>query len=445
MVDRKTAPSANAPLSPFGRKRLLVEYRQATRNEIEIDEQATRYAGTSPDRVGYIPRPGLWMGKARVTPLLTRSFALAVATAWRITRGLPFHALKAVSLARHARRVEAMPLPSGHGPIGLALSRRAMEVISAPTLPKAPLVWIVPPWVDAQGLSRGRTLVDATTLLSKPDFWDAFALALSATATMARDRREALWVLQSYTAVPWFCLRIALSRVEGQLFMAEHFDRWAVLADQRAVAARRLARRTRSAPGTTLALVQHGEVTSLSGDATAGSVLPYRLDAVSALHVYDGQAEQIFLGRILTDACARRTTVSHFQPSIVLFEPPASNKVRVLFVGHPICASLHVAILSAYRKRFDIDAFYKPHPAAGSADICNAQDWTMLNNQSGFPRVDMLVAYPSTLVREYAIHNVSAFVHSLSVEEVAQSAVVADAVAYLGRVVEQRRDIDHTE
>lgn len=427
-----------ATRSSFGRKRLLVQYRQATRNEIAIDEQAARYAGTSPSVVGHIPRPGLWMGKAGLGPQVSRLLAFAAATAWRLTRGLPFHALKAATLARHASRVGGKALPPDTDAIGLALSRRAMEVISAPTLPEAPQVWIVPPWVDAEGLGTGRTLVDATALLTRSDFLDALGLALSATAAMARDRRQSRWILQSYTAVPWFCLRIALSRLEGRLFMAEHFDRWAVLADQRAVEARRAARGELSEPRTTLTLMQHGEVASLSGDGEGTAALPYRLDAIATLLVYDEPAERIFRGRILTPRCAEGVAVRHFQPAIALFETPDQGAVRILFVGHPICAQLHVAIHDALAAHGPIDAYYKPHPAAGSADISREQSWTMLDNQSGFPRVDMLVAYPSTLVREYAMHRIGAFVHPLNVDATSQSAIVADAVKYLEDVIEHR-------
>lgn len=440
---------ADAPpptrLSAFVRKRLLVQYRQATRNEIAIDERAADYAGTSAAVVGHIPRPGLWMGKAGLSPTMTRLLALGAAVAWRLTRGLPFHLLKVVTLARHARRVSAQSLPAGDGQVGLALSRRAMEIISAPTLPEAPLVWIVPPWVDADGLGRGRTLVDATALLTKSDFRDALALALSATAAMARDRRQARWILQSYTAVPWFCLRIAISRVEGQLFMAEHFDRWAVLADQRAVEARRTGRGKLSAPRTTLTLMQHGEVASLSGDGKDTAALPYRLDAVASLLVYDAPAEQMFRDTILTQRCARSVVVRHFQPAIDLFETPADGSVRILFVGHPVCARLHVAIHDALSAHTRVRAYYKPHPAAGSADISREQSWTMLNNQSGFPRVDMLVAYPSTLVREYAMHRIEAFVHPLNVDEDGQSTVVADAVKYLEGVIEHQSQAAHRD
>lgn len=429
--------------SAFARKRLLVQYRQATRNEIAIDEQAARYAGTSPATIGHIPRPGLWMGKAGLDSRVSRPLSAILATAWRLTRGLPLHVLKAATLAMHARHVGGFTEPTVRDRVGLALSRRAMEVISVSAVPDAPVVWIVPPWVDAEGLGKDRTLVDATALLTPSDFLDALGLALAATSAMAKDLRQSRWILQSYTAVPWFCLRIALSRVEGRLFMAEHFDRWAVLADQRAVEARRQARGGPAKPKTTLALMQHGEVASLSGDEEECAVLPYRLDAVSELLVYDGAAEHIFRTRILTARCASGVVVRYFQPSIALFETPDDGAVRILFVGHPICAQLHVAIHGALAGHSPIQAYYKPHPAAGSADISREQSWNMLNNQSGFPRVDMLVAYPSTLVREYAMHGIGAFVHPLNVDKDGHSAIVGDAVEYLEEVLEQKNRAKH--
>lgn len=52
------------------RQQMLVDYLDATDNEIAVDQMLFGMAHTSPERVGYFPRVSRWVGKAKTHPFL---------------------------------------------------------------------------------------------------------------------------------------------------------------------------------------------------------------------------------------------------------------------------------------------------------------------------------------------------------------------------------------
>lgn len=404
-------------MTAYANRRYLAEYRLATDNEIAVDMLVFRRAGKGPETAGYLPRVPLWLGRFAHRPIMTRSISTLARVAWCLTVGVPFHAFAALRLYARMRRRggNEKDLLKDAETVGLALSRRALEVITSPQVLVQP-VWIVPPWVEVTDNTSNKMHVSLLSLLGVLDLLTAFWLAVRVTVAFACDRRRGKWILQTYTAVPWLLTRMALERVDADFIMAEHFDRWAVLADL----ATRAKRRSGHAHSK-LTLLQHGSVGSL--DAHSGRIqLRYRLASVERLFVYDNAAEAIFRTEILSSSAATKIEVHYFTPRITLTPLSSSGKARILFVGHPLCAELQVAVLDGLRDD-DVITYYKPHPIAGLPSICEHRRWTIITERDFFPEADFLVAYRSTLVLEYKQHNVDAVLHSLT-NETAEAAMV---------------------
>lgn len=409
----------------YATRRYLAEYRAATDNEIATDLLFLEHAEKTPETIGYIPRVPLWLGRFSNNAALTRLVSQLVGLCWRILAGLPFHLFKAIQLLRH--RLRLAPIQSQTlldvNEVGLALSRRATEVVKWPEIP-APEVWIVPPWVDVD--SDERRNVSLLYLVSVRDIALAFQLALLATWTMGRDAQRRRWILQTYTAVPWFLARIALTRVDADFVMAEHFDRWAVMADMVTRAWRREGRRERK-----LTLVQHGYIGNMKGQKIR-SLPPYKLAAVTALYVYDDASDAMFRSDFLASSAAKTATGHRFKPRISLTPLAGDETFSILFVGHPLCADLQLAVLEQLRC-IPVSVFYKPHPLAGLPASCKDKFWIIIEDRTLFPVVNIVVTYHSTLITEYEHHGIMSIVHGLTNKTDECSQVVTKILSSLPR------------
>lgn len=404
-------------MSAYAHRRYVAEYLAATDNEIATDLLFLEHAGKQPEIVGFIPRVPLWFNRFSGNPVLTRLMSQLAASAWFLLAGFPFHLLKALQFRTRLVQPKARTF-AGVDEVGLALSRRATEVVVGPDIP-APSAWIVPPWVE---VNAGREHdIPLLALVSAGDIALALRLALAATAAMGHEKQRRNWILQTYTAVPWFLTRIALSRVDANFVMAEHFDRWAALADLTTRAWRRNGR-----PERKLTLVQHGYMGNMEGQ-TAPFRPPYRLAAVSALYVYDDASDALLRSDILTPKAAQSAIGHRFTPRISLTPMATTEVFRVLFVGHPMCADLQLAVLG-HLQGLAIHAFYKPHPLAGLPASCKDKHWTIVEERALFPVVDLVVSYRSTLVTEYEHHGVKAIVHRLT-NETGESRNIANTIS----------------
>jgi hypothetical protein len=419
-----------AAATPFAHRRRLADYLGACGNEIAIDVASMKLVGKLPAELGYIPRPAKWLSWGqRRDGLWTRAASIAAEFIWRCGGcGLVF-ALQWLQL----RRALLKPLPTHPGVLTrnatrgarpehlkrylLVFSTRAGEVVPPSGMRSPPTDWITMPWVPVPKPPEGVVLHDVLSFLEPTDLQAAFVDALAATRALACRPATSRWVLQSYTAFRWFVVRRALEHLRGALVTAEHFDRWAVLADSTAQHLRAQGLRQEVGPTDSgwLELVQHGTIGSLSAaDPTAALTLPRHLRFVSALYVYDAVSEAAFKRDVLSPSCVRRGfQVHHFRPMISLRPTPQRGACRVLFVGHPLCEALHLHLLKAACDTAAIDAYYKPHPTAKMSAQVAGLAWTLVTERDHFPEVDLLVSYPSTLVVEYANAGVPAVVHGM--------------------------------
>ena len=396
----------------------MVDYILATENEIAVDRMFFRLASVSPDKVGYLPRAPKWIGLVPRFGAVIYLLSLVLRRAWVAGLGIAVYLVE--FLPRWLRAPVSVPIDVLGNEAGcvLALSSRAADVIKHSVLPDLPTIWITMPWAPLRQTPRGARCIDVFSLLSKQDLWTALCDATRAISVMANHRTTSAWVLQTYTAFRWFAVRSAIDKLPGQLVMAEHFDRWAVLADSSVRAHNKVQMADGSWRARRLTLIQHGSVGAVEGPDANQRLklsLPRRLRSIHELWVYDREAERVFKQDILSSGTSD-VAVSYFSPTIELTQPDDYDGVRVLFVGHPMCERLHRHILQQLQGQCAFRAYYKPHPAAQMSKESAGAGWISIDGPAQFPTVDLLISYPSTLVIEYAGAGVPAAVHPLNLD-----------------------------
>jgi hypothetical protein len=397
------------------RQQMLVDYLDATDNEITVDQMLFGLAHTSPDRVGYFPRVSRWVGKAKAHPFLAAFVWRLLWISWLCGGAIVFflfEVLRLVLICKSSKKLSLKEIPLMDGAV-LALSTRVCDVITPSIFPGLPKAWVTLPWAPQHRLPRDAKEFSLMSLVNWRDLFEAYLDAVYATYKMAEDSVRLNWVLQSYTAFRWFLVRRVVDRIAGTLVMAEHFDRWAVLVDRSVQLACKQSLSKR------LVLIQHGALGGLGGNSQAVKFmsLPARLTSVGELYVYSKQEEESFRTMVLErhgSACP--LSVQYFKPNISLHGSVEATTQRVLFVGHPLCEKFHVSVFKVLHEMLAIEAFYKPHPKAPMSTAMADVGWKIIDNVTLFPRVELLISYPSTLVIEYEGAGIHASIHPLDMK-----------------------------
>ncbi len=415
----------------------VVSYLRATENEIAIDEGVYRLCGAKPRDFGYVPRPSKVISKLKGTRIPVASIIVILRFFWAVTGGIFFHGLEFIRFFVYRFRLRPL-IASSMNPTNcaLAFSARAAEIFSA-QVPSASCIVISVPWARIGPSScRAFTVMDVFGLLSYADLIRALKLSIVATRCMARKRGTAGWALQSYTAFRWMAVRLAMEKMAPERFIiAEHFDRWACLTDD-VVRRQRHEKIKAGKARTAFTIIQHGSLVSLdSPDSIQDVDLPFRivtrLRYVTDLKVYDENSKCVFYKSILSDSCVKKIeSVAFYKPAIELVALSTRYPVRLLFVGHPIYEGLHMEIFE-FLKSYPVSCFYKPHPSSRASVNIRKHGWEIIADRTSFPVVDFIIAYPSTLVSEYAAKNIPAVVHSLAGGTEAHADVVSEVIAIL--------------
>jgi len=393
----------------FADLRLICDYLYGLRNEIAVDVNAIEVAGLDPSRFGKIPRPARWIKQALRFPFLSVMLQWLAMPLWFLLGPVLF-ASQRRSFRRDTLEQATQALQFDAGGQVLGFSARAADIVHAGHISPLPRQWLELPWLPLDSLPEGAERIPLAAMLDASDLRRADALARRAHYAMQRRRGSAGWGLQTFTAWRWFVTRLAVDKLPGPLLTVEHFDRWAVLADCSAWAHRL------RAPQRTLTLMQHGSV-GADTPATPFSIqLPTRLRGVAHLHVYSAADEEVFRRHILAlERLPQKPSATHFRPRMSLTRLGASAKASLLFVGHPLCEAAHRALMLRLQNLGPVEAFYKPHPTTGASKQIASLPWTIVQGRTVFPRVDLIVSYPSTMVAEYATHGIEAVVHAMDI------------------------------
>ena len=399
----------------FSRARLrsMADYFAATRNEVAVDEMFIALSKMNTAKVGYFPRVPTWIGLASHRPYLTRTLSRIARAAWLAGGWGLFFIWEYLKFYRLHRSIGTLTPTETDGAI-LGLSTRVCDIVTPTKFPAFPQTWLTLPWAPQLCLPKGARELPMLSILEGSDLLSALVDALTVTHRMKRDRSLSPWVMQTYTAYRWFLVRRAVDRLSGTLVMTEHYDRWAVLVD-------RAVRERRRAQGCIdyLVVVQHGAMGALNEDENFGESLlnlPTRLRQVDELHAYNSDEAAAFRANVFgLGKVSRALEVCFFKPTIELMGEVISNRPRILFVGHPLCESFHIQVFRKLTTWKIFEIYYKPHPKGPMSASAEAVNWKIIKEEKIFPRVDLLISYPSTLVIEYENVGIPASVHPLDV------------------------------
>jgi len=403
-------------------KQLLSEFETAVSSECSIDDHYRHAYGLSSDAYEGLPRPAKWVGFAKNNPRVIFFIFQLCKFLWVVGGGVIYYFTQ---MSLYFYRSFFLPYRACENQVdaefALGFSRRAMDVIGDCSIGREPRCWVVFPWVKKKTYGEMQHILDILSLVKFADFIMAFSLSIKALYTVGLRRTSfgaRRRILPTYIAFQWFLARIALDKLNARIFiMAEHHDRWAVLAD--------FLVGSKLSYGASLVIVQHGVESNLKA--------AHRLRNVSRLYVYDESSLEAFDNNIV-DVCSvkKNLDVCFYMPSIslsVLDSAKFPHKVSVLFVGHPSAEALHVSIYEKLLKGHDVNVIYKPHPTVRENKELRKLGWVIWEKSEEFPRVDLLISYPSTLVEEYHAVGVDAVVHPYAI-------AVEDAENYLSNLSE---------
>lgn len=379
-------------------KRRLVSYFQATSNEIALDVLCYKAMNVSPKAGNYMPRP------TKLLKYSNKYFIKILKIFWIYILGDVLFLKQFLSYLLKKTKMPKSEVIIKNSSVGIAFSDRAMDIINKKNCDISPEYWIVFPWTDSSRLDEKVVKVEFLSLLTIGELWRAFFFAICAHKRMAKASRYKKWILQSYTSYKWFTIRIALEKIEADFFIAEHFDRWSVMMDGILVEQRR------NNLNSNLVLVQHGLVADVGDESL---IVPYKLGQFKRLYLYDKSTEEYFRKNILSKNINMILEDVKFYDSLLSIKKiPKANGINVLFVGHSTCIDLHVFILNELISKYDLVAYYKPHPVEKISKLIYKQKWIVIEDKHYFPAVDILISYPSTLVHEYELHGINSVVHS---------------------------------
>lgn len=402
---------------------LINDYLAATKNEVAIDIASYKLLNINPSDWGFLPRPTKWYIKYQSNGTFIKFVSFFLKVFWRYLGSYLFYSAELIRFALYRARLDdCADHAKAELEYGLAFSARAIDVIHPRSKVPYPSCWITFPWVDISELPDTSRHYDIFSFLSFNDLLRAFKLSGAATYHYASNKETKCWVLQTYTAFRWFAVRIALEKLNGgHFFIAEHYDRWAVLIDSLVYGLKYDSPLAGNKKSTMLLLVQHGALVSLS-DAQPSEIpamlhfdLPYRLNAVDRIYVYDDYSSSVFLNDVLSIECIKSGLETFFYKPLISLKPTIQKGIlRVLFVGHPICENLHIKLYSLIKNEFKLDVYYKPHPTSKISQRLGGIDWHIISGRCDFPEVDILISYPSTLVSEYHLLGVPAVTHPIN-------------------------------
>ena len=396
-------------------RQFLREFEVAVHSECSIDEHYRRKF-INDDNFAGLPRPSRWVGFAKKNPLMLFIVFQLGKLFWFLGGGVAYYFFQ---MSFYFSRSLFMPYRILEDQIdtefALGFSRRAMDVIGDCSIGRKPDCWILFPWVRKKVHAESQRVVEILSMVKFTDFITAFSLSIWALYTVGLARAGGGMggrILQTYMAFQWFLARVALNKLNAKFFIvAEHHDRWAVLADYLV--------KSKLSCGASLVIVQHGVESNLKA--------AHRLRNLSRLYVYDEESLRVFERNIIDmRVVGNKLNVCFYMPRIslrVLDAYKFPHKISVLVVGHPSEEPLHVSIYERLLKGRDVNVIYKPHPTVRESKEIRKLGWVVWKNKDEFPLVDILISYPSTLVEEYRAVGVDAIVHPYAIR-------VGDATNY---------------
>lgn len=188
------------------------------------------------------------------------------------------------------------------------------------------------------------------------------------------------------------------SPLKKQLFVTDHYDRWALMADN-----------LREVSYSKLTIIQHGVL--VVGDSTFDVLIPKKLAGVDGLYFFDELSKTVFIEKIFSPSLNPRFV--KFQNGLEL-SALGVDCPTVLIVGCPVSFDFHLALTDYLVSKVDkIKVFYKPHPTSIGYGKSQNKHWVWVDDVDYYPEVDLVISYPSSLATQYQSKKIPVFIHEL--------------------------------
>lgn len=385
----------------------------AALNQYTFDEISYSFFHRSIAEFGGIPRPSKWISRNTLLTKALNRTSSAVNFLWSYLFAYLFFTFKALNYLIKRKRPSNLSCNRSGRPVALAICDRSFEVMKQTVHRQERILWLeLPKGSLSHAIREGEdSFIDCLSILDPHQILHALLVSIQVHASLIGNKNKNL-VMQSYAALDWILMLTAIEKLSPkELIIAEHHDRWAALADYYCSAMRI------SGASIDFVLVQHGveheqtycEIRS-KGEYKE---LPYRLRSVTEAYFYDENQFRIFKECILDNA---RESTSALKVNFYRFRLKTFDfgydGVVVMFVGHPSCEQFQADLYRKISRSRNCCFLYKPHPTVKNLKTVSP-GWILIQESSQFPKVDLLVAYPSTLVDEYRNIGVDSFVHPL--------------------------------
>lgn len=387
-------------------KKWVIACIHAIENEIVIDEKIYQMFHALSHDYANTPRPSKWLARFQKYDSSLKLSAKILRFFWKFFLGYIFSSIELFRLYlkwMSSEKIKAAQLT--YSEYGIGFSDRAYSVIPM-AIDREPACWINFPWTHPNGVILTSPCVSFLSLLEFKDFFKTLCKFVILHKKILRDKTLSSHIIQSYVAYRWLLVIAALSKLNAdKILIAEHFDRWAILADR--VAALKNAE---------VSLVQHGSLEGLDSSKSQDFLFNFnhKLQNVTHLYVFNSSSERIFLDNILklSPVLKKKLEVIQFKLKLEL-TALSDPKISILFVGHTICEAFHFDLYAKLMAKRDVVVYYKPHPLAAPSEWVKKCGWIMVD-KGFFPKVNLLVSYPSTLVEEYRSLGINTAMHSLN-------------------------------
>jgi len=396
----------------------LERYANSTHNQMLFDSLDYISLGHDINDFCGLPRPSKWMVRYKIFPNMFKGKLAPLRLLWVYLFGYIYFIISFI-LGVFSSMKSASEVNYKYGNLALATSQRSINVISEAVGAGNDIIWLN--LTNAKVIRELDKVANISSLLSLKDKVDVLFFSFRAHNFIKNKGINNLF-FQTYTAYKWYSVVLCLERLNPKkIFTAQHLDRWAILIDSYVES---------SDLDIEFHLVQHGLELEKTYSYKKNDSKFIKLKNVTHLYVYDINQYNIFENRILYTGLSEKIKLEYFKTKIELYEVGFIGKIKVLFVGHSICEDLHIAMFLALSNSFDFAFYYKPHPTTKMNAKLNDLGWEVVASDNGFPNVDYLVSYESTLVDEYREVGIESFVHEIDAPENKYSKVIDDAIAF---------------
>tara|TARA_B110001454_G_scaffold73272_1_gene70953 strand:- start:10533 stop:11744 length:1212 start_codon:yes stop_codon:yes gene_type:complete len=208
--------------------------------------------------------------------------------------------------------------------------------------------------------------------------------------------------------------------LKKQLFVTDHYDRWALMADY-----------LREVSYSKLTIIQHGVLAV--GETSFDVLIPKKLSGVDSLYFFDELSKAVFIEKIFSPSLNPRFVNFNNGLELTALDVDCPS---ILIVGCPVSFDFHLALSDYINLNIDeIKIFYKPHPTSIGYGRSKNKHWVWVDDVDYFPEVDLVISYPSSLATQYQSKEIPVFIHEIDETGSAVYAAYSHIYSYLESVL----------